>query len=303
MKRHLLSSLVSPRPWTSAAHLLGMAATTALGLGLGTTAASAAGLTGATVTGDYYLYCANATSTYRGPTCTQSVGQIVGGSASSPTGNVELGARTEVAAVGFTSQAQLSGTIGGQSITLSSLTLADWMGDADGNGKNLAQEWISALVTHYAANLGSTYTSATGQNNLYNMLRASSNTGLRRFSDPNIAYVSQEGATVKVGLAGHLDARTLFAGTPLASLPVPLQVSELVKVTYGGNTFFKYGFLATNSGLVNNAGVGADGISHKGNYEVSFTAVPEPSLMLGTLGALALAKGLKGQRRKTHGEG
>ncbi|KKI99770.1 NF038130 family PEP-CTERM protein [Prochlorothrix hollandica] len=269
-------------------------ASLALGFGLGAaTTARAAGLTGATLSGDNYRYCATGSSTYRGSTCTDSLDTILSGNATSPGGNVELGARTETQ--GFSSQGSLSGSVGGQAITLSSLTAADWNSDLDGNGQTLGADWMRDLLTTYSPKALDTPDKGFSLIQFLLDLFTDSK-GRERFSDPNVAYVNQEDGQVKVGLTGHYDARPLLASagiTPPVPLGVPIQVSEIVKVTYGGDTFFKYGLGATASGLVNNLGAGADGISHSGNYEVSFAAVPEPSLLLGGLVALGLGTALK----------
>jgi len=87
--------------------------------------------------------------------------------------------------------------------------------------------------------------------------------------------VSQSNKTIATGLLGVLGSK-------------PIQASEIVKVFYnGGQSQLLYGFSATPSGLV----AADDGVSHSGNYELSFqgvlptpAATPEPSAMLGLLG-------------------
>ena len=112
-------------------------------------------------------------------------------------------------------------------------------------------------------------------------------------SDPNIAYVNFENGSVKIGLEGFLDAtsvlNTFFDGVPGVQIPsgVRAQVSEVVKVTYGGSTKFLYSFLATPSGLSAPSGIPGVPPSYTGNYEVS---IPEPTTPLLLLtGILALA--------------
>ncbi|WP_413200001.1 NF038130 family PEP-CTERM protein, partial [Nostoc piscinale] len=68
---------------------------------------------------------------------------------------------------------------------------------------------------------------------------------------------------------------------------------EIVKYTYNGQTDYLFSFLATDSGLTEKS----DGISHSGNYEVTFQglvpikpsqSVPEPSVVLGILGVAGI---------------
>ncbi|MDY7016071.1 MAG: NF038130 family PEP-CTERM protein, partial [Cyanobacteriota bacterium] len=112
--------------------------------------------------------------------------------------------------------------------------------------------------------------------------------GFQRSSDPNVSYITTSGSNLLIGLAGHYDAKAFYASTlgPLAGLIADgFQVSEVVKVNYGGVEELLYSFNATQSGSINAAGTFADGRSHTGNYEVSLTAsVPEPSIVLGLMG-------------------
>lgn len=271
--------------------------TLALGLSLYAAApARSASISSVSASGDNYVYCASGGSTFRGDGCTDSLETVLSGDASNPGGNIELGAHTET--IGLTSQGQLSGLLQGHAITLSSLNAADWLSDVDGNGRTLGQDWMGGLLQTYAPQTLSTPDSGSG---FINFLLSFffGNGGAARFSDPNVSYVRQDGDQVKIGLAGHFDARSLLASAgvnlPLP-LGVPVQVSEIIKVNYGGETSFHYGFQATASGLVNDQGPGADGRSHNGNYEVSFAAaqpVPEPSLLVGTLLALGVGSALK----------
>ncbi|WP_017717132.1 NF038130 family PEP-CTERM protein [Kamptonema formosum] len=255
--------------------------------------AKAGSLTGASITGvngtDYYLYDANATNTYRNDAA--SLSTILTGSSSSPTGNVELFANSETlnntAFSTYSTVTTLSGQIGGRNITLSSLTAADWATNV-GGGLTLAQKWFNDALTNNG--LGSLIGTTTG-NTAYTSFQLSG--GRQRFSDANISYVNQNDTTgqISIGLAGHLDAKSLLLPVVPPSLQPLLagktiQASEIVKVSYdGGPAQYLYNFSATNSGLVEQG----DGISHTGNYELLLAGippakVPEPSAMLGLMG-------------------
>ncbi|MBW4495774.1 MAG: NF038130 family PEP-CTERM protein [Oscillatoria princeps RMCB-10] len=255
--------------------------------------AKAGTLTGASITGvngtDYYLYDANTTNTFRNNAA--SLSTILTGNSSSPTGNVELFANSEAlnntAFNSYSKVTTLSGLLGGRSITLSSLTAADWATNV-GGGLTLAQKWFKDALTNNG--LGSLIGTTTG-NTAYTSFLASG--GRQRFSDANISYVNQNDTTgqISIGLAGHLDAKSLLLPVVPTSLQPLLagktiQASEIVKVSYdGGPAQYLYNFSATNSGLVEQG----DGISHRGNYELLLAGippekVPEPSAMLGLMG-------------------
>ncbi|MCU0516144.1 MAG: NF038130 family PEP-CTERM protein [Oscillatoria sp. Prado101] len=272
---------------------------------LATAPAKAGSLTGASITGvngtDYYLYDANATNTYRNDAA--SLSTILTGNSSSPTGNVELFANSETLTnaqfATYNKVTTLSGLLGGRSITLSSLTAADWANNV-GGGLTLAQKWFNDALTNNG--LGSLIGTTTG-NNAYSAFLA--NNGRQRFSDPNISYVNQNDTTgqISIGLAGHFNAKSLLLPVVPSSLQPLLagktiQASEIVKVSYdGGPAQYLYNFSATNSGLVE----AGDRISHSGNYELLLAGippekVPEPSAMLGLMavgGFLAAKRKMK----------
>jgi len=256
---------------------------------------------GGTAASDYLSYCSDGSSTFAGSTCTDSLSTILSGDSDAPGGNIELAKSSEQAGFNFTKNTTLTGTIGGKDIAISSLTQADW-GSVLGNGKTLLSQWlddasISALLKPAVE------------------AAFTSNNGMQRFSDPNISYVNQDNATgdISIGLAGHFNASNMLKAAfgnasmfeiPLASLvPDNVQASELVKVVYNnGPAQFLYRFAATAAGQSNNSGIGADGVSHNGNYEVKLagipvpppvTSVPEPSTMLALMavgGLFATAK-------------
>jgi hypothetical protein len=275
---------------------------------IATAPAFAASITGASVSGvkgtDYYLYDANATNTYRNDNA--SLSTILTGNASSPTGNVELFANSETlsnaAFNSYSTVTTLSGLIGGRSITLSSLTAADWATNV-GGGLTLAQKWFQDALT--ANGLGSLIGTSTG-NTAYASFLA--NGGRQRFSDANISYVNQNDTTgqISIGLAGHYDAKSLLLPIVPSSLQPLLagktiQASEIVKVSYnGGLAQYLYNFSATNSGLVDQG----DQFSHNGNYELTLaglppTQVPEPSTMLGLMavGGMVVASKRKAMKK------
>lgn len=269
---------------------------------IATAPAMAGSLTGATIGGtapsDYYVYGVSGNQTVRVQNPTQAdIQNVLGGNAGTPTGNVELRASSEQAGFDFTKNTTLSGTIGGKGITLSSLTLSDWNTTVSG-GLTLAQKWFNDALTNNG--LGGLIGTSIG-NTAYNSFLA--NGGRQRFTDPNISYVNQNDTTgqVSIGLAGHLNARTLLAAVLPAQyqsfLPATVKASEIVKVSYdGGPAQYLYSFNPTASGL----SAAEDGFSHNGNYEVSFQGVqvPEPSSMLGlmALGGLFAATKRKSQK-------
>jgi hypothetical protein len=279
---------------------------------IATVPAQAGTLTGATIGGtaasDYLVYDVQGNSTISVNKTSANVQKVLDGNAANPTGNVELRASSEGAGFDFTKNTTLTGQIGGKSVTLSSLTAADWFNTASGSSStyganNFATTWFNKFydaaglasnesTIKLALNLPSVTPSSYIRQQAYNAFLGIG--GLQRSSDPNISYINQNDTTgdIQIGLAGHLNLKTYYA--PLLGafgnfLKDGFQASEVVKVTYNDKTDFLYSFSATASGLTNSLGVGADGASHSGNYEVSIkgvppAAVPEPSVMLGLLG-------------------
>ena len=254
---------------------------------IATTPAFAGTLTNANIGGtastDYYVYDLNnsGTQTVKVESNLANVQKVLDGNAAKPTGNVELRASSEQSGFDFTQNTTLTGKIGDKDITLSSLTLDDWLSPATG-GLTFGQKWFNEALS------ANGFASLIGTNQAKGLFTTFSlQKGFQRFSDPNISYVNQDDTTglISIGLAGHYDAASLLG---LPSNPFkPLQASEIVKYTYNGVTDYLYSFKATESGLTEKS----DGISHKGNYEVTIngvpgtsTSVPEPSVMLGLLG-------------------
>ena len=268
---------------------------------------SAASLTGATIGGtassDYYVYdviANNKTKRSESPT-SQDIQKVLGGNASSPTGNVELAASSETATFDFTKNTTLEGNIGGKSLVLSSLTATDWFSTGLGasstayGANNLASRWFSDLLNAAAQSDADAFTKVSAYNAFLEIK------GFERTSDPNISYVNQDDTTglISIGLAGHLnlvDAYKLDANSLIAGfLGASLQASEVVKYTYDNNQpGYLYSFKATDSGLVSDDGTK----SHNGNYEVTFRGakpVPVPAAFVGiaiagAIGALKLKR-------------
>lgn len=264
---------------------------------------------GGTAPSDVLLYCANGGFTEE---CNAPLSDILQGNSSSPGGNVELAASSEQSGFNFSKYTSLTGKVDGRDITLSSLTASDW-------GGGFAEKWFGEALT---ANGFDSVFNSSQKTQLFNIF--ANYGGFQRFSDPNISYVNRDGNTgkVNIGLAGHYQASTLITQSIdryLASGQATFQqkimantaksylensnvfASEIVKVTYEGQTQLLYSFSATQSGLV----AADDGLSHTGNYEVSLMgtadpqkAVPEPTTMVGGLMALSGMLAAKRKARK-----
>ncbi|MBE9200163.1 MULTISPECIES: NF038130 family PEP-CTERM protein [unclassified Nodularia (in: cyanobacteria)] len=277
--------------------MIGTAMTVGLGA-IATTSAQAATLTNVTIGGtsptDYFVYDSNATNTFLVPSTLENVQKVLdNASAANPTGNVELAASSEQPGFDFTKNTTLEGTINGKTLILSSLVESDWTSLYKDTGLTFGEFWFSeALSANGFANLVGT---PTGQALFANFV---DNGGYQRFSDPNIAYVTQDDANspIKIGLAGVLNARDLLFSTvppqfqPLLDQVSTIQVSEIYKFTYEGQSDFQYSFSAVPSGLVTLDGT----MSHDGIYDpfifpnVPPTSIPEPSVILGMLGVAGI---------------
>ncbi len=180
---------------------------------IATSPAFAGSLTNASISGGQYIkYNANATNTFADPNA--SLSSILTGDSNSPTGNVELFSDSETPAYASLASFKnapattLSGTIGGKSLSLSSLTGADWFTTTGGTystnfgANNFANRWFQDFSTK----------AGVGYNMLtYNGFLAKG--GFQRSSDPNISYVNQNDSTglISIGLAGHYDVKQAYA--------------------------------------------------------------------------------------------
>lgn len=288
-----------------------LGASVCIGAAIFSTPAFAGSLTNATVTGtaSYLTYDADAKNTFLVPNDPSNLTKILSGSATSPTGNVELFSNSEQLSnttfQAYTGVSTLSGKIGGLDISLSSLTATDW-GSTVG-GKTLRQTWFESAMQASGLDKQLSSQNSAAVFNIFSRYG-----GFQRFSDPNVAYVNQDATgLIRIGLAGHLNAtpmivqslttfladstanstsdkaaKTLVKNVLIPALSnVTVQASELIKYSYNGTSGYLYSFSGTNSGLVEKG----DGVSHNANYEVTINGVPpqdvpEPSLLLGLMG-------------------
>lgn len=279
---------------------------------VGATAIATAPASAFSVSGsDYLLYDVQGSSTYINPNA--NLNSILGGNSSAPGGNIELFASSEglsnSAFLSSTARTTVTGTVAGKNLSLSSLTANDWFSTGSGfstsyGAKNLANTWFNAFLTNAGkANYVGNIFGAGAFQTFFGI------GGFQRSSDPNISYVTASGTDINIGLAGHYDLKAYYQSKPQFSafaslLPNGFQASEVVKATIDGQSQYLYSFLATNSGLTNSAGAGADGSSHSGNYEVSLkgvippASVPEPSTMLGLMAVGGMVAASKRKAKK-----
>jgi len=294
--------------------------------------ATAAGLTGATISGnDYYKYDVNGSQTYLNQSA--SLDSILQGNSSNPGGNIELFASSEKQS-GLTAfmsgqTTSISGKIGGQTLTISSLNAKDWFWDGSKidpsyGANNLANEWFAefwekgATETVKTKGISVKQTVKIGpktqkidvaltaaETRKFAFDKFNSIGGFAGSSDPNISYIYEDKNDINIGLAGHYDLKAFYTQDSQYSWLAPylvdgFQASEVLKYTYGDTTDYLYSFNATKSGLLE-----TDGWSHNGNYEVKIAGaiqskdVPEPITGLvaaAGLGGAALRRMKKSQK-------
>ncbi|MGA9382975.1 MAG: NF038130 family PEP-CTERM protein, partial [Phormidium sp.] len=227
-----------------------IAASTAVGMSAIATAPSFAyTITGS---GDAWLYDNNYNSCGPNSTCltndTSRLNAILGGNSSAPGGNVELFATSETVSLAnfqTSGRTSIEGTVAGKSLTLSSLTYSDWFSTGSGvttlyGANNLANKWFNAF--YKAAGLEDTL-GLSARGIAYNAYLGDNVKGFQRSSDPNISYITTSGSDLLIGLAGHYNAKEYYApmlGAFGSLIKNGFQVSEVVKVNYGGVEDFLY---------------------------------------------------------------
>jgi hypothetical protein len=216
-------------------------------------------------------------------------------------GNVELFASSDslsnAAFNAYTGTTTLEvGFNNGQSLSLSSLTAADW-GSGPGS---LLETWSTALLTTFGV-------FSPGNLALFEAQFVAAG-GQQRLSDPNIQSVNVVGGVAHIGLAGFYDASTAGIVPPaFASLVAGGQISEIVKVTANGNPNnfqYLYAIGATPGSVATLSGVQTADGSYNANFDKTVTldsfnpgtsvSVPEPSelalLFAGLTGFLGLRR-------------
>ncbi len=287
--------------------------------------ATAAGLTGATISGnDFLKYDVNGSQTYLNQSA--SLDSILQGNSSDPGGNIELFAssETQAGALKF-NQGQttsISGTVGGQTLTLSSLNANDWFWDgskinASYGANNLANKWFNEFwdkgatetVKTNGVSVEKTVKVNTPLGSITRNINVDLNAaqarafafeqfnqigGFARSSDPNISYIYEDNNDINIGLAGHYDLKAFYTQDSQYAWLAPylvdgFQASEVLKYTYGDTTDYLYSFNATQSGLLE-----TDGWSHNGNYEVKIAGVVQSKDVPEPITGLIAAAGLGG---------
>ncbi|MDY6802744.1 MAG: NF038130 family PEP-CTERM protein [Cyanobacteriota bacterium] len=265
--------------------------------------AASLGVDSDSVTGQHLTYCSDGTTTFL---CDNNAANWE--AALSEDGNIELaGQGSSADASGFgefgfdlttltpgyinQSATKLSGTLGGTAIAFSSLTYDDWYGGPVDGYSNFAEKWMTEAWNDTSTGVQNAFVSngAADVNAALLGVAATDYSFFRRISDPNVAYVNNDGGALNFALAGHYDHESGF------------KFSEVVKLTIGEGddaiTKFLYDFgQAEESGVYEES----DGVSHTGIYRFTEKVdVPEPSTLLGLMavgGALAIGKGKKSNK-------
>jgi hypothetical protein len=290
---------------------------------------------GGTAPSDVLTYCANGGFT---EVCNSSLSDILQGDSNSPGGNVELAASSEKSGFDFSKYTSLTGKLDGRDITISSLTASDWGGGFAEkwfgdfwSGNSLSSKFNDtekSLAFNVFMNNGGlqrfsdpniSYVnrdSATGKVSIGLAGHYQASTLLTQSINKQIATLDQQIAALNVTIAtktgiqkqAAIQAKSLATAAKDSATGVKSKLegtnifaSEIVKVTYEGQTQLLYSFNATSSGLT----AKDDGLSHTGNYEVSVMGtadpqkeVPEPTTMVGGLMALSGMFAAKRKARK-----
>ncbi|MEA5501162.1 MAG: NF038130 family PEP-CTERM protein [Limnoraphis robusta] len=215
--------------------------------------------------------------------------------------NVELAASDEMgrSRVGF------SGLLNGVGVKVESVTAADW--------NIFGGQWLNDFQAAYS-NLSNATVSIPflGSINVGEVVAGAIQGGLARSGDVNIGSFVQDDITgeYQLNMVGHynlLDAPYVKNALTTQQINTikgfmggnPLQISEVAKVTIGGEVHYAYSFGATATGILAADAAPGDTSSHTGLYTWSragqppVAAVPEPSTMLGLMavgGLFAAAK-------------
>ena len=301
--------------------LKNLALSTSVLAGMGALFSSPALAVTFSVSGDNLYYESNGTNTFLGGTNVTSVDLT--GNSLAPGNNLELGGNTSNNnTANFFSPTTMTGTIGGNAITFSSLTADDWFGAGNTTSSyganDFANQWFNAALDAYnfdgllnTANffLNTNYQAQATRATLFTAFQGMG--GFQRASDPNISYVNLEGDEVKVGLAGHYSLNNeigailggMGLGTVSNFLP-DVQLSEVVKINYAGQEDLYSNFGASKSGQFELG----DGKSHNGNYEITLAAAPsgnsntagtpEPVTILGSLTAAGVMAAARRKKKK-----
>ena len=206
---------------------------------------------------------------------------LLAGNSADPGGNLELGK------FGSSPATTLTGTVGGQPIVLSSLVETDWTN----SGNELAINYIQTSARETINRELDATELSDALNAFFTVIPNTLVIPWQLVSDPNVSYVDFDAGAVKIGLAGFLDATPILqAFFPNVVVPLGSEASEVVKVTYAGNTDYLFGFTATQSGYVSNDSTQ----SFTGNYELMPGTVSEPAslalLGFGLVGLVATRK-------------
>ena len=216
-----------------------------------------------TITGNYHVYELTAPGVLtKVPDLSLTIDNVKGILIDNKPGNVELGSFLTPTLL-TTMEVTFAG---GSTATFSNPLETHWRA----NGEALARNYITAAGN----SVGITLTSGeldTATDYFLNKPTVLGIEAWRLASDPNIATINLVDGQIKVGLDGLLNAsiflNILFAGQVTA--PINAQASEVVKVTFNGNSQYRYGFSATPTGYAT-----ADG-SYNGQYQI-----PEPTTLL-----------------------